>query len=181
MKAATTISSLSTGLLADDALVDGRLAVPHAVGHLAGHVPVLDAKRRRPAGVNHLGRGDLLPLAVPLDLQPHRARIALLERIELGGELEDVVVDRVQGEADHLVLADLGDLQQSGAARSDLGRRVWASKLPHPPLGRLPTKTSSMAETNVVRKHGTAKPFIIRSWCSWRLDQNSIPDPPAGC
>ena len=108
---------------ADDALVHGRLAVPHPVRHFAGHVPVLDAKRRRPAGIDHLGRGDLLPLAVLLHFQPHGSRIALFQRVELGGELEDVVVDRVQGEADHLVLGDLRDLQQSGPPV----RRAWVS------------------------------------------------------
>ncbi len=98
----------------DQALVDRRFAVPHAIRNFLCHVPRLDAKRRRPTRIDDLRGGRLMPLAVPLDLQPHRARVAVVQRIQLRGQLEDVVVDRVQRKADHLILRDLGDFQQVG-------------------------------------------------------------------
>jgi hypothetical protein len=76
------------GIAADDAFEDRRVAMPHAVGVVAGGVPVVDAEVGIPAGIVHCRPRDLFPGPTPPDLEPHLPRLTRLEREELRGELE---------------------------------------------------------------------------------------------
>ena len=97
---------------ADETLVKGRLAVGDAVGGIDGGVPAGNPEGGGPAALDDIRFGDDLPVAGLLYLEAYLSRLALLERVELGVELQDLVLDRIEGEADDIFTFDLGDAQQ---------------------------------------------------------------------
>ena len=96
---------------ADLSLVGGARAVAQAVGPAARVVPPLDAEVGGPTRFDHLRPRDRTPDGSVVDLQFHEAVGSLVEGVELGGQLADPLVHRVEGEADHLVGVHLGDLE----------------------------------------------------------------------
>ena len=111
---------LLDGVSADQPLVERRLAVCHSVGRVFRRVPVFDAKRGRPPRFDHFRLGDLPPSAALQDLQADGPVAVFTQRIELGRQLHDVVLNRVQRKADLLVFGHVGDRQQCRATRRTL-------------------------------------------------------------
>ena len=101
---------LAGGAAADQTLVSGAKRMTKPVPHIAPGVPALDAERRGEADGVHLRLGNRLPVAPAPHLQRNSVRLVVLQRVELGRELQHALMDGVQREADDLVPRHLGNL-----------------------------------------------------------------------
>ena len=82
----------------------------HSIPASGGIIPIFNAKRRRPAGVDHCGLGHLDPL-VPLHyLESDRFAGAVGNGVKLGGQLEGSIRDRVERETNDIFRRDLRDV-----------------------------------------------------------------------
>ncbi len=113
--------AFADGIGADAALVS-RHAIErgHAIGDRATVVPFFHAEMRGPGFVlaivlvvllRDAGGGDGFPGVPGLDRQRRLAALAVLERIQLGGQLQDALVHGVVGEADGVSPRDFGNLR----------------------------------------------------------------------
>jgi len=85
-------------------------AVGDAIVNRLCRIPVFHPERRSPAVLDDLCGGYLFPFAVLFYFQPHSPRVVVCQRIELGGELEYVIVYGVQGKTNLLVFWNLRDI-----------------------------------------------------------------------
>ena len=88
---------------AHQALEGSLLAMTYPVGHVLGAIPALDAEVRAPTREDDLGLGRLDPSPIPLELQAYFLGLVGIQRVELGGELQNAGLLGVQGERDDLI------------------------------------------------------------------------------
>ncbi len=76
-----------------------------------GVIPVFNSQWCSPARFDHGRTSNLKPLALPHDLQTNGLRVGGFQWVELGGELQRVVVNGVQRKTNDLTTVHLGDRQ----------------------------------------------------------------------
>ena len=113
--------AFANGIGADAALVRRHASeCRHAIGHRAALVPFLHPEMRRPGLVlaivlvvllRDTGAGDGFPGIAILDPQLRFSALAILERIELRGEFEHALVQRVVAETNRVRTGDFRDLR----------------------------------------------------------------------
>ncbi len=126
---------LVRGISADQALEHGVFTMPHAIRHILGRIPMFNPKVRIPTGIEHLGRGRLLPLAVAFELQGNLARFAGLERIELRADFENAGGLEINRKDDDLIARHIHRRSRGGSAAFHFGVLVRFAALP-PLAGR---------------------------------------------
>ena len=108
-----------------------------AIRNVLGGVPVLDAEMSGPAGVVDFFLGDFLPAIAVFDFETDDLGFLGLEWVELGGELESVVGQSVNGESDHVLTRDVEIDHSFGPSVLWLGVFLWGvgRGITFPPIG----------------------------------------------
>ncbi|MBA7716406.1 hypothetical protein ES703_125479 [subsurface metagenome] len=87
--------------------IERIFAVRHAILNVLRRIPLLNTEVCRPAILDYLCFGYLLPFSAFLDFQPHFPLLTLFQWIQLRRQLHNIFVHRIKRKAYHLVPRNL--------------------------------------------------------------------------